>query len=220
MLNLNRKLRILAIGAHPDDIEIGCGGTLAKYAHLGHDVYLFISTDGAAGGDSKIRRQEQEASKSILKAKEIVWGNFPDTQISICQTTINLVESVIRKINPDLIFINYNDDTHQDHRHIAAITISATRYIPNVLFYETPTTQNFQPHIFVDLEQRFFDLKIELLNAHASQINRTNILNMSILDVARSAAHFRGVQARVQYAEAFQSVRLIVNIPDLHDSAL
>ena len=51
MLNLNRKLRILAIGAHPDDIEIGCGGTLAKYAHLGHDVYLFIATDGAAGGD-------------------------------------------------------------------------------------------------------------------------------------------------------------------------
>jgi len=122
------------------------------------------------------------------------------------------VEDAIKKIKPDSIFINYPDDTHQDHRHIASITNSATRYIRNVLFYETPTTQNFQPNVFVDIGKEFLDAKMDALKAHESQIDRTNIMGVSILELAQSAAHFRGVQARVAFAEAFQSLRLFINI--------
>jgi len=207
-----RKMNILAIGAHPDDIEIGCGGTLAKYASYGHNIYMFIATDGNAGGLGKLRVQEQINAAKILNVKDIFWGGYKDTELEIHKDTIMKVESIIKKTQPDSIFINYSDDTHQDHRHIAAITNSATRYIRNVLFYETPTTQNFQPNVFVDIGQQFLDIKMDALKAHESQIDRTNIMGVSILELAQSAAHFRGVQARVAYAEAFQSLRLFINI--------
>ena len=90
------------------------------------------------------------------------------------------------------------------------ITISATRYIRNVLFYETPTTQNFTPNVFVDIA-RVLDEKLTTLNAHKSQVDKTNIENQNIIDIARSTATFRGIQARVKYAEAFNSLRLFIN---------
>jgi LmbE family N-acetylglucosaminyl deacetylase len=206
------KMQILAIGAHPDDIEIGCGGTLAKFAAKGHAVYLFIASDGSAGGPANLRRKEQQDSAAILGVTKVFWGNLTDTEIRIDKATIMSIEHTIHLIQPDMIFVNYPDDTHQDHRHIAADTISATRYVRNVLFYETPTTQNFQPNVFVDIGQTFLDYKIRALKAHASQINRTNIANLSILQVAESSANFRGVQARVPFAEAFHSIRLFINI--------
>jgi len=205
-------MNILAIGAHPDDIEIGCGGTLAKYASYGHNIYLFIATDGNAGGIGKIRKVEQEKAAGILKVKKLFWGGYIDTELEIHKETIMKVEEIITITQPDSIFVNFPDDTHQDHRHIADITNSATRYIRNVLFYETPTTQNFQPNVFVDIGKKFLKIKMESLKAHSSQIDRTNIAGVSILELAQSAAHFRGVQARVAYAEAFQSLRLFINI--------
>jgi len=205
-------MNILAIGAHPDDIEIGCGGTLAKYASYGHNIYLFIATDGNAGGIGKIRKVEQEKAAGILKVKKLFWGDYIDTELEIHKETIMKVEEIITITQPDSIFVNFPDDTHQDHRHIADITNSATRYIRNVLFYETPTTQNFQPNVFVDIGKKFLKIKMESLKAHSSQIDRTNIAGVSILELAQSAAHFRGVQARVAYAEAFQSLRLFINI--------
>jgi len=74
-------MNILAIGSHPDDIEYGCGGTLLKYAQKGHHVYLFIATQGQAGGNSDIRYQEQLHSIEILGAKEVFWGGcgYPDS---------------------------------------------------------------------------------------------------------------------------------------------
>jgi len=211
-MNHCAPLNILAIGPHPDDIEIGCGGTMAKYAANGHHVYFFVASDGAAGGDPAIRRAEQEHSCRLINAAGLFWGDLTDTQIQIEKITIQKIEQIIQLTKPDLIFVNHHDDTHQDHRHIAALTYSATRYIRNVLMYETPTTSNFNPSVFVDIGESFLKVKIETLQAHASQINRTNIANLSIIDVARSAALFRGVQARVTHAEAFQSLRLFLTI--------
>ncbi len=212
MTHLEKHMNILAIGPHPDDIEIGCGASLAKFNAKGHKVYIFIATDGAAGGDSQTRRLEQENSARIMGVSEIFWGRCKDTEITIDRHTIAAVEKIIQQVNPDMILVNYHDDTHQDHRNMAAITNSATRYIRNVLFYETPTTQNFMPNVYVDIGTEFLATKLQALRAHSSQINRTNIANLSIIQVAESAAHFRGVQARVAYAEAFQSLRLFINI--------
>jgi LmbE family N-acetylglucosaminyl deacetylase len=207
-----KKMNILAIGAHPDDIEIGCGGTLAKYADYEHNIFLYIATCGTAGGNGTVRKKEQEKAAEILKAKEIFWGDYIDTEIEIHKEAIMKIENVIKKIKPDSIFVNFPDDTHQDHRHIAAITNSATRYVRNVLFYETPTTQNFVPNVFVDISGKYLKSKFKLLKAHESQVDRTNIAGISILEVANSTAHFRGFQARVAYAEAFHSLRLFINI--------
>lgn len=204
-------MRILAIGAHPDDIEFGCGGTLIKYAGQGHEVFLLVMTDGSAGGQKATRRQEQEESARILCARNLFWGEYPDTAIPLDRALIQRVEQVIREVQPDFIFVHYYDDTHQDHRHLATSTITATRYTRNVLFYEGPTTQNFSPSVFVDVDTVLED-KIATLKAHASQVEKTNIEGLTILDIARSSAHFRGIQGRVRNAEGFVSLRLFINV--------
>jgi len=204
-------MNVLAIGAHPDDIEYGCGGMLTKYAQRGHDVFLWIASDGALGGDGEIRRQEQGESARIMGVREVFWGEYLDTEIPLTRELIVRIESVIRRIEPRMIFVHYPDDTHQDHRNLAQGTQSATRYVPNFLFYEGPTTQNFTPNCYTDIEG-VLDEKLACLKAHRSQVAKTNIEDLSILELAKSSANFRGIQARVKYAEAFQSIRLLINL--------
>jgi LmbE family N-acetylglucosaminyl deacetylase len=204
-------MNVLALGAHPDDVEYGCGGMLTKYAEKGHDVYLWIASDGALGGEGSVRRQEQADSALVIGVRDVLWGDYPDTEIPLNRELIVRIESAIRKIKPRMIFVHYPDDTHQDHRNLAQGTLSATRYVPNFLFYEGPTTQNFTPNCFTDIE-KVMDKKLACLEAHRSQVTKTNIEDLTILKLAESSATFRGIQARVKFAEAFQSVRLLLNL--------
>ena len=64
-------MKILAIGSHPDDIEVGCGGTLTKYSKKGHEIYLLVMTEGEQGGESSQRRSEQEKAAKLVNAKEL-----------------------------------------------------------------------------------------------------------------------------------------------------
>lgn len=204
-------MNILAIGAHPDDIEIGCGGTLLKHARAGHKVYLLVLTGGGVGGDPQIRKNEQEESAKKMGAEKVYWGNFKDTHATDARALITAIEGVINEVKPQTVFINYLHDVHQDHRAVAKACLSATRYIKEVLYYEVPTTNNFEPETFVDIGAVLVD-KIELLNTHASQVDRTRVEDLSILEVAKSCANFRGFQARVKYAEGFKAVRVLREI--------
>jgi len=204
-------MNILAIGAHPDDIEFGCGGTLAAYAEAGHFISLFVATRGEYGGDPEVRQREQEESARIIGAQEVFWGGHSDTEIPLNRDLIIALEKVIKQVRPEMIFVNYFDDTHQDHRNLAQGTLSATRYIPNFLFFEVPTTQNFTPNCYVNI-LRVLGKKLACLEAHRSQITKTNIEDLTILESAVSCANFRGIQGRVKYAEAFQTVRFFLPI--------
>jgi LmbE family N-acetylglucosaminyl deacetylase len=204
-------MNVLAIGAHPDDIEYGCGGTLALYAQKGHDVVLFVASDGSHGGVADVRGGEQRDAALALGAREVVWGGFPDTEVPLSRELIAALEAVIRRVHPTMIFVNSPDDTHQDHRNLAQAAVSATRYVPNFLFYEVPSTQNFTPNCYTNVD-KVLDLKLAALEAHRSQVTKTNIEDLTILELAVSCANFRGIQARVKYAEAFQSVRLLLDI--------
>lgn len=204
-------MNILAVGAHPDDIEYGCGGTLMKYARSGHSVYLMVVTHGSMGGDGGVRSREQERSAELLGATGLIWGGYEDTQIPVNKQVITDIENVIGEVNPTFIFVHAPSDTHQDHRNVNQATISATRYTKNVLFYEGPTTSEFMPAVFVGIREVMAD-KLTLLEAHASQIGKTHIEGVSALSGAKSNAVFRGMQARVEYAEGFLPYRLMMDI--------
>jgi len=206
-----KLMKILAVGAHPDDIEFGCGGTLFKYTAKGHRAYLMIMTRGDQGGKPEVRAREQTDSQAILGVEHIFWSDYQDTKLVVDKEMINKIEAVIAQVDPDFILTHFPYDTHQDHRHLAQATISATRYIQNVMFFEGPTTQNFTPNVYVDISAEL-KTKIEALMAHRSQIGKTNIEDMSIVELARSTANFRGIQGRVKYAEAFSSLRLFINV--------
>lgn len=204
-------MKVLAIGAHPDDIEFGCGGSLVSFGKKGHPVFLFIVTMGEMGGDSSIRKTEQLNAAKILGASDVFFSDYPDTQIPVDKQLISRIEGILCKVEPDIILVNYPDDTHQDHRNLASATVSATRYVRNVLFYEGPTTQKFTPNVFIDVGA-VLDEKLSALSAHTSQTLKTNIEGLSILDLAKAAATFRGIQGRVKFAEGFVSERLFFPI--------
>jgi len=199
--------KVLAIAPHPDDIEIGCGGTLAEYARRGSEVHLFVATDGAQGGDADIRRREQEQSAGILGVKQVHWGGFQDTDLPGGSALIHVLDELVKRIKPYTVLVNYHLDTHQDHRALSRATQSATRLVPNVLAYETPSTLNFEPHVFMDIHATLSD-KLKALSAHASQIERTNIQGVNIVEIALATVHFRGVQAKLSCAEAFVPIRV------------
>lgn len=206
-----KKLNILAIGAHPDDIEFGCGGSLIKYAKSGHNIYLLVLTDGSFGGNPDIRRQEQNDAFQFIGGRQLFWGNFRDTELVNSRELIVKMEDVIGQVRPDTVFLNYHEDVHQDHRSASKAGISATRYIKEVLFYEVPTTQHFEPDVFVNIED-MLNKKLDLLKVHNSQVNRTKIENLTILESVQSCANFRGYQGRVKYAEGFKALRVLKEI--------
>ncbi|MEJ2428359.1 MAG: PIG-L family deacetylase [Deltaproteobacteria bacterium] len=205
------SMNILAIGAHPDDIEYGCAGTLIKYAERDHRILLMILTGGEEGGNGEERKREQSAAADIIGAQQVFWGGYRDTQLPLNKELIDKIEEVLVEVEPDLIMVNYGDDTHQDHRILTEATMSATRYVRNVLFFEGPTTQNFNPQVFVDVSDTL-ERKFQALKSHESQVMKTNIENMSIVELARANATFRGIQGRVKFAEAFAPLRLFINI--------
>jgi LmbE family N-acetylglucosaminyl deacetylase len=206
-----KKVNILAIGAHPDDIEFGCGGTLAKYVGRSHRLFLLIMTLGEQGGSAALRKAEQESSACVLGAEHIFWGGYEDTHIIVNQQIIQNLENVIHQVQPDFIFCHYPDDSHQDHRHLAQAVISATRNMRNVLFYEGPTTKGFTPCVYVYISTSI-DTKIEALKAHHSQIMKTNVKGLSIIEIAHASANFRGIQVGVKHAEGFFPLKLFINI--------
>src|SRR2546426_4665090 len=89
---------------------------LAKYAHRGHAIFMFVASDGALGGDGDVRRQEQKDSARILGVREVFWGGYPDTEVPLSRDLIVRLEAGIRQVDPRMIFINSPDATHQDHR--------------------------------------------------------------------------------------------------------
>lgn len=204
-------MKVLALGCHPDDIEFGCGGTLSKYAAAGHEVYMMVMTEGHAGGDDAIRKLEQERAAEIIGCKQLFWGGYRDTELPLTRELIQGLESVIDQVEPAFIFVHYGEDTHQDHRVLSQATVTATRYTRNVLFYEGPTTQNFTPTVFMALDG-VIDRKIEALQAHASQVQKTNIGDLNIVELVEATALFRGTQARIKHAEGFTPLRLFINV--------
>ncbi|MCX6907930.1 MAG: PIG-L family deacetylase [Verrucomicrobia bacterium] len=206
-----RKLRVLGVAAHPDDLEIGCGGTLFKMHEAGYEIYLAIMTFGEAGGVAAVRRKEQEAAGKGYGARKIYWMGHEDTRVRVDRTAIEGMDRVLREVSPDLVFANYAEDTHQDHRSTATIVLSSARYTQNVLFYEVTTTMNFTPEVFVDITGTV-EKKCSLLRMHRSQWRTLRVGDLTAVDCARSMALFRGVQGRVKAAEGFAPLRLLFKV--------
>jgi LmbE family N-acetylglucosaminyl deacetylase len=185
------------------------GGTLHKLAKNGHRIYLHILTRGNAGGDTKVRHKEQMAAAASLCATEVFWGNYTDTKLPFYDNVIEEIDTVVKKTEPSFVFVHHGKDTHQDHRYVSECAVVATRKVPNVLFFEGPTTINFTPTVFVDIGKHI-NQKFKTLSCHKSQVMKTNISGQSILDIAKATATFRGTQCRVPYAEGFASLRLFV----------
>ena len=108
-------------------------------------------------------------------------------------------------------YVNYIEDIHQDHRLLARCTLAATRYIKKVLFYEDYTSCNFEPDIFVDIED-VLEEKQKLMQAHASQVKKSYPTGLDMIETIKATANFRGYQGKVKYAEGFKAFRFLRDV--------
>lgn len=201
-----RPRRILAIGAHPDDLEIACGATLAKMRDAGHEVYAMVLTCGEAGGDPATRLCEAHDGAAFLDLCQVEVLNFNDTALAEQANEITrAIEARIRAYKPDIILTHSAHDQHQDHLAVHQATLRAARNHSAILCYESPSvTPDFQPTFFVDIEG-YLDVKIESVRTHADQRSKPYVSPERV----RGIAVFRGGQAKTRYAEGFEVVRAL-----------
>ena len=198
-----QQKRVLAIGAHPDDVEIGCGGSLAKH-HTRYDaLHILTLSRGASGGDVNIRAVEAQSAAAMVGAR-LEMANLRDTQITAGAETISIIEAAIRELHPTHVYTHCLEDTHQDHRAVHAASLVAARGVPNVYCYQTPSsTVEFKPNRFVDITH-YIDRKIDLIGAYKSQLDRMDSIQP---DVILSTARYWGRFAGYVLAEPMQIVR-------------
>ena len=189
---LRQQKRVLAIGAHPDDVEIGCGGTLARHRAKGDVLNILTLSRGAAGGDVNVRMAEAYRAAELLGAK-LHLANLRDTHISEGGKTIEIIDTAVREVRPTHVYIHCSEDTHQDHRAAHAASVVATRGVPNVYCYQSPSsTVEFSPQRFVDITH-FIEQKIKAIDAYHSQVQRMeSIQNDLIVATARYWGRFAG----------------------------
>ena len=201
-------MNILAIGAHPDDIELGCGGLLIKAARQGHDIFMYTMTRGAASGDPQQRAKELMQSAKFIGAKALWIDNFEDTKLNIhTSELVNHIEFFINKADPDIILTHSLEDYHHDHRAIAASTLEAGRFIPNIMSYEIPLTKDFKPQVFYDISD-VVDDKVELIKIFWSQQTKLYLKANAI----KGLAEYRALQSRlntsINHVEAFEVLKM------------
>ncbi len=203
--------RVLAVGAHPDDVELGCGATLLAHSAAGDAVTMLVMTGGenGPGDDAAVvgRRAEQQEAARTLGAR-LMWGGLRDCTLLPDAATVAVVERAIEETGAEVVYVHAPDDSHQDHRAAAAATLSAARRLSRVLHYQSPSTLTFSPTTFVDVTA-FLSGKLAALRAHASQVEMSAMVEPDA--VVASARHW-GAQARIGYAEAFAPTRMVIDL--------
>jgi LmbE family N-acetylglucosaminyl deacetylase len=206
-----KKMIILALGAHPDDIELGCGAALLRYKVEGHETHGIVFSIGEGGlhssklKNSNPRKKEAEKGGRVMHLDSLTVMEFPDTKLSTMQEDImRVIEERTRELHPDLIFTHNRHDLHRDHRAVHLATIEAARRVPTLLCYENPNTpSSFQPNYFIEVSL-YLEHKIKALKCHASQHTSRPYMEE---DLVHSLARVRGGQARLRAAEAFEAIR-------------
>ena len=165
-------MKILAIGAHPDDIEIFMFGLLSVYASRGDEIGLIVATDGAAGNIisntnlSRVRKKETINALKDLGEPDLL--NFSDGQLSDSNLIRGVLKEKIKDFNPDLIITHAPEDYHPDHRALSKYVIDSASFNFPVIFCETLMGVNFTPNYYIDISEHF-ELKKNAILKHKSQ---------------------------------------------------
>jgi LmbE family N-acetylglucosaminyl deacetylase len=196
---------VLAIGAHPDDVEIGCGGILLRHGAGGDAVNILTLTGGEAGGVSAERVVESQRAAELLCAR-LFAAALPDTSLSVSDggVMIGTIERVIAEVEPTVIYTHSRHDVHQDHRHVHDATLVAARRVPRIYCYQAPSgSVDFRPSRFVGIDE-FLERKLEVIGAYGSQVKVRRYLQEDLL---RATARYWSRYGASHYAEPLEVIR-------------
>jgi len=221
---MNEGKNVLAIGAHPDDLEILCGGTLARYSKSGYRVFMYHVTNGEKGGIGKtheeiIRERREEAIQSAAVIDAIsLGGSTKDGEVVLDLENRMSIVDVIRACDPEVVFTHSPQDYHTDHSNVSRLVFEASymvcipnletehkalKRLPRLYYMDTVAGIGFEPREYVDISP-VFDLKVEMLRQHKSQLKFVmDLSQVDFIEMAEVSARYRGFQCNVKYAEGF-----------------
>jgi N-acetylglucosamine malate deacetylase 1 len=209
---MSRKQSVIAFGAHPDDLEIGMGGTLAKLARLGYDVNLVIATlpNFVKTDIKEQRRIEATMSAKTLGCKSPQFLDLSPDEITIGRKFVTMIDEIINKHKPEAVFTQWIGDSHQDHQALTRAVIAASRDSNNLFMYETTipgglTENAFRPQLYIDITETL-EAKSNALDCFHSQKN--NRCGNLWIEAVVGRCSYRGYQMNVKYAEAFEVVKV------------
>ena len=205
-------MKVISIGSHPDDVELGMAGTIARHAERNDDVRVILCTFGGVSGSPEERKKEAYNALQILGVKESYMLNYPISQLNNSTNDfVKVLQKIITEFDPDRVYTHSPHDYHQVHVSVNESVIRATKDVKQILFYETisSTTPTFRPNAYVDITNHI-DLKIKSLQAHGTQSIRFYLQP----NVLRSLANTRYVWGKVGsnpegFAEAFEIHKFI-----------
>jgi len=222
-------MKVLAIGCHPDDLEIGCGGTLAKYVDFGNEVFMCHVANGDMGHAviepeelRRIRTAEAERSGEVIGAKEVINIDVGDLKVnSYDEGTVKKVIEVVRYVKPDVIITHSPEDYMTDHVETGNLVFNASfsssvphfasgeahGLIAPLYYMDTLAGVNFLPEEYVDVTDTI-ERKLEAVAKHESQVKWMQVHDgIDFLDFVKTVSRFRGLQSGVKFAEGFRSCR-------------
>lgn len=205
-------MNILAIGAHFDDIELGCGGTLAKHVALGDRVWGYVATVSGFTSHNKtvIRsnetaRREGKAAMEILGVK-LICGDFETLAVEFTEELNIQILKIVEEQKIEKIYTHWVGDIHHDHQAVARASLHACRRVPRMLMYRSNwyhSNLEFRGNFYVDISE-YLERKMEAIKAHASELERVGWKWISFF---RNEAENAGQRIGVKYAEVFEIVK-------------
>lgn len=229
---MGHGIDILAFGAHPDDVEIGMAGSLAKWASTGKQIVICDLTEAelSSNGDIETRRKESKASAEILGIAERVNLNIADRGLFKSEDNIREIVNVIRKYQPTVVFAPYKKDRHPDHGNCSELVREAffsagIRKYKGTEEFPAHKTKGFyhylingfsNPDFMIDISN-FIDYKIKALEAYQSQFYSSNEgvatpLTEGYIETIVAREKLFGKEVDVAYAEGFISGKpLLIN---------
>lgn len=227
------KKKILVVAAHPDDEALGCGGALSKFSKLGYKINVVFFSDGVASRDINSikkkkdilqRRKSSYKAAKILGVNKIEFFNLPDNQFDTVSLLkiVKLIEKMIQKYTPSIIFTHYDNDLNIDHRIISQAVATATRPYMNssvkkILLFEvlsssesnfSSTSKSFSPNFFLNITNDL-KTKIKALKCYSQELRKWP--HPRSLEGVTNLAKVRGSACGLKFAESFIMLREIVD---------
>ena len=224
----NRK--ILVIAAHPDDEVLGCGGTMARLAREGNEIYTLMMGEGITARDEKrnirlrkkelneLRKQVDSANRILGVKKTFIYG-FPDNRFDSVDLLdiIKKIEEVKREIKPEIVFTQHEKDLNIDHQILYKAVLAATRpmngeTVKEIYSFEALSSTewsyplNFFPDVYFDITDTL-KIKIKAMGVYKSELK--NFSHPRSLEGIKLNAQCWGMRVGHKYVEAFKTVRVI-----------
>lgn len=214
-------MNIMAIGAHPDDIEFGCSGTLIKHKERGDKVVYvcMTNTESKSGTSGEVLRSIEQLVSEVKCATELIgcdyveFAGFTDLHVPFNFESVSTLDGMMQTYKIDTVYTHWAGDSNQDHIATFKATMAAARYVPNVFCYEQiplprHTENEMNINYYSDISDTF-DEKIKVAECHQSQFKKYKAAGFDVTENLTTLAKFRGIQANCKYAEGFQIIKQV-----------